>query len=177
MFIIYAPVMITLLINLLILMNLVRIVIAKLCSGNQTERRRICRAMKSTIVLVFLLGIINLMFFLRPDERSYAIVAYRYINAILPPCQGIFVCLLYCVMNNEVRRAVKKWWHRFRDSRSMHNSTMRRRSSRTSMTMFVSNQVQCNGTEQPPVIELQAVNGHGTPLLDKHGAGLNGRED
>ncbi|BFZ01195.1 hypothetical protein BsWGS_04234 [Bradybaena similaris] len=39
--IIYVPIMFALLVNLLILMNLVRIIIIKLCTGHSTEQRRI----------------------------------------------------------------------------------------------------------------------------------------
>ncbi|CAG5123204.1 unnamed protein product, partial [Candidula unifasciata] len=40
-FIIYVPIMLALLVNLIILMNLVRIIIIKLCTGHSTEQRRI----------------------------------------------------------------------------------------------------------------------------------------
>ncbi|KAK3777878.1 hypothetical protein RRG08_038124 [Elysia crispata] len=161
--IIYVPIMLSLLINLLILMNLVRIVIAKLCSGHTNERSKICRTIKSTVLLVFLLGIINLLFFYRPHNKQGKII-YRYVNAILPPLQGIFVSLLYCVMNAEVQRALKKRWNRFQDSRNMNGqSYLRRRSSRTSMTMFVSHHNQSNGPEtQFNVMEMQ-------PLKDTNG--------
>ncbi|GFR61013.1 corticotropin-releasing factor receptor 1-like [Elysia marginata] len=147
--IIYVPIMLALLINLLILMNLVRIVIAKLCSGHTNERSKICRTIKSTVLLVFLLGIINLIFFYRPKHKELKIV-YRYVNAILPPLQ--------------VQRALKKRWNRFKDSRNMNGqSYMRRRSSRTSMTMFVSNHNPSHGPETHlHVMEMQ-------PLKDNNG--------
>ncbi|CAG5134363.1 unnamed protein product, partial [Candidula unifasciata] len=100
-FIIYAPIIFALVVNFLILMNLVRIIISKLCTGQVAEQRRICRTIKSTLVLVFLLGIINLVFFTSPSANIGTTLAYRYINAILPYCQGIIVSFLYCGMNAE----------------------------------------------------------------------------
>ncbi|RUS87776.1 hypothetical protein EGW08_004441 [Elysia chlorotica] len=164
--IIYVPVMLSLLINLLILMNLVRIVIAKLCSGQTNERSKICRTIKSTVLLVFLLGIINLLFFYRPQHKEMKIV-YRYVNAILPSLQGIFVSLLYCVMNAEVQRAVKKRWNRFQDSRNMNGqSYSRRRSSRTSMTMFVSQHNPTTNGPEPTQFNAMEMQ----PLKDTNGA-------
>ncbi|BFZ01193.1 hypothetical protein BsWGS_04233 [Bradybaena similaris] len=49
-------------------------------------------------------------------------------------------------MNSEVRRAIKKRWNRFLDSRTMQNSVSRRRSSRTSMTTFVSSELPVSNT-------------------------------
>ncbi|BFZ01194.1 hypothetical protein BsWGS_04232 [Bradybaena similaris] len=71
-------------------------------------------------------------------------------------------------MNSEVRRAIKKRWNRFLDSRTMQNSVSRRRSSRTSMTTFVSNPQQCNGLDAT-VVEMHPLkppdgNGHTVSL-------------
>ncbi|XP_041366985.1 calcitonin gene-related peptide type 1 receptor-like [Gigantopelta aegis] len=131
-FIIYAPILITLVINCAFLVNIIRILITKLRAHNAIETARIRKTIKATVVLLPLLGIINLLFLLKPDATEGSLMeAYRVINSILPACQGIFVALLYCFMNSEVRSVIKKKWYRFRLSRSW-SSHARRRTSRTS---------------------------------------------
>ena len=39
------------------------------------------------MVLLPLLGMTNLLFFMRPQDDGPGMVAYRVTNAILPPCQ------------------------------------------------------------------------------------------
>ncbi|XP_067649770.1 corticotropin-releasing factor receptor 2-like isoform X1 [Haliotis asinina] len=130
-FIIYAPILVTLVINCAFLVNIIRILITKLRANNTIETVRIRKAIKATAVLLPLLGIINILFLLKPEENGSLTKAYRVINAVLPACQGIFISLLYCFMNSEVRGVIKKKWYRFRLSRSM-NARARRRNSRTS---------------------------------------------
>ncbi|KAL8612207.1 hypothetical protein ACOMHN_048306 [Nucella lapillus] len=140
-FIVYAPIMVALVVNLGFLINIIRILVTKLRANNSLETARMRKTIKATMVLLPLLGMTNLLFFMKPhDDDGPGMVAYRVINAVLPPCQGIFVSLLYCFMNGEVQSAIKKKWQRFRLSRSMNNSNSsraRRRSSRTS-SVFLS---------------------------------------
>ncbi|XP_070212025.1 corticotropin-releasing factor receptor 1-like [Littorina saxatilis] len=130
-FIVYAPIMVALIVNLGFLINIIRILVTKLRANNSLETARMRKTIKATVVLLPLLGMTNLLFFMKPHDDGPGMVAYRVINAVLPPCQGIFVSLLYCFMNGEVQSVIKKKWQRFRLSRSMNNRA-RRRSSRTS---------------------------------------------
>ena len=51
-----------------------------------------CRkTIKATVVLLPLLGMTNLLFFMKPRSSGAGQVAYHVVNAILPPCQ---VCLI-----------------------------------------------------------------------------------
>ncbi|XP_076439595.1 corticotropin-releasing factor receptor 1-like [Babylonia areolata] len=138
-FIVYAPIMVALVVNLGFLINIIRILVTKLRANNSLETARMRKTIKATMVLLPLLGMTNLLFFMKPHDDGPGLVAYRVINAVLPPCQGIFVSLLYCFMNGEVQSAIKKKWQRFRLSRSMNSSSgrARRRSSRTS-SVFLS---------------------------------------
>ncbi|KAK7467721.1 hypothetical protein BaRGS_00037029, partial [Batillaria attramentaria] len=131
-FIVYAPIMVALVINLAFLINIIRILVTKLRANNSLETARLRKTIKATMVLLPLLGMTNLLFFMKPQDDGPGMVAYRVINAILPPCQGIFVSLLYCFMNGEVQSVIKKKWQRFRLSRSVNSRGNRRRSSRTS---------------------------------------------
>ncbi|XP_071108645.1 corticotropin-releasing factor receptor 1-like isoform X1 [Haliotis cracherodii] len=131
-FIIFAPILLALVINLAFLINIIRVLITKLRAHNTIESRRIRKAIKATVVLFPLLGITNCLFLAKPsDDKSVLMAVYRVTNAILPACQGIFVTVLYCFMNTEVQSVIRKKWNRFRINRAM-NSRTRRRSSRTS---------------------------------------------
>ncbi|XP_076461906.1 corticotropin-releasing factor receptor 1-like [Babylonia areolata] len=135
-FIVYAPIMVALVINLGFLINIIRILVTKLRANHSPETARMRKTIKATVVLLPLLGMTNLLFFMKPQGDGPGMVAYRVINAVLPPCQGIFVSLLYCFTNGEVQSAIKKKWERFRLNRSMSRRA-RRRSSRTS-SVFIS---------------------------------------
>ncbi|XP_025096175.1 corticotropin-releasing factor receptor 1-like [Pomacea canaliculata] len=140
-FIVYAPIMVALVINLGFLVNIIRILVTKLRANNSLETARMRKTIKATVVLLPLLGMTNLLFFLKPHGENLGMVAYRVTNAVLPPCQGIFVSLLYCFMNGEVQGVIKKKWQRFRLSRSLTNSRSRRRSSRTSSVFLSQSEV------------------------------------
>lgn len=141
-FIVYAPIMIALVVNLGFLINIIRILVTKLRANNSLETARMRKTIKATMVLLPLLGMTNLLFFLKPHDDSPGMVAYRVINAILPPCQGVFVSLLYCFMNGEVQSVIKKKWQRFRLSRSVNSRASRRRSSRTSSVYLSQTETQ-----------------------------------
>uniref|UniRef100_A0A0B6ZU41 G-protein coupled receptors family 2 profile 2 domain-containing protein n=1 Tax=Arion vulgaris TaxID=1028688 RepID=A0A0B6ZU41_9EUPU len=156
-YIIYAPIMCALVVNLMILVNLVRIIVVKICNKQTTGQSKICRTIKSTFILVILLGIINLLFFTKDSVDHETVKIYRYMSAVLPTFQGIFVAVIYCGMNTEVRRAIRKRWSRFLDSRTINGSVNKGRSSRTSATTFISRPRQCNNSE-PVVMEMKPLN-------------------
>ncbi|WAQ94292.1 CRFR1-like protein, partial [Mya arenaria] len=83
-----------------------------------------------------LLGLTNLLFFVNPGTNKDIETAYRVTNAVLTSSQGIFVAILYCFLNGEVRRVIKQKWFRFRLRHGMHND--RRRNSRTSSFFLTS---------------------------------------
>ncbi|KAK3777880.1 hypothetical protein RRG08_038126 [Elysia crispata] len=129
-FIIYVPIVLALLINVAFLVNIIRVLIVKLRTNNLVESRRIKKAIKATIILLPLLGVANLIFLAHPSDPT-AMAVFRVINSFLPCCQGIFVSVLYCFMNSEVKLAISKKWKRFRTNRAM-NSRSRRQGSRSS---------------------------------------------
>ncbi|CAL1527741.1 unnamed protein product [Lymnaea stagnalis] len=144
------PIIFVLLVNLVILLNLIRIVIAKLCNENVTECRKVWQTIKSTIVLGFLLGTINIILIAPLGSLP------MYIPILLPFTQGIFVAL-YCITNIEIRKAMKRWWVRYRDSRSMSSSGYRGRLSRTSVTLVVTNQINTIDLEEGNTTELLSL--------------------
>ncbi|XP_036359012.1 corticotropin-releasing factor receptor 2-like isoform X2 [Octopus sinensis] len=135
-FIIYVPIIVVLLTNLIFLINIIFVLVTKLRAHNTMESAQIRKAIRATIVLFPLLGITNLLFFAEPGIEGTWKSVYHIANAVLQSSQGIFVALLYCFFNGEVQSVITKKWRRFMISRSMKHS-MRRRSSRTS-SLFLS---------------------------------------
>lgn len=135
-FIIYAPIIIVLLTNLVFLINIIFVLVTKLRAHNTVESAQIRKAIRATIVLFPLLGITNLLFFAEPGVGGAWKSTYHISNAILQSSQGIFVTVLYCFLNGEVRSVITKKWRRFLENQSMKNN-IRRRSSRTS-SLFLS---------------------------------------
>ncbi|KAK3603144.1 hypothetical protein CHS0354_042972 [Potamilus streckersoni] len=130
--IITAPYIIALAINLVFLVNIIRVLVSKLRANNRIESTNMRKAIKATIILLPLLGITNLLFFWNPADNRRAKTAYYITNAVLHSSQGIFVSILYCFLNGEVRRVLRQKWYRFKISHLNYQASGRRRSSRTS---------------------------------------------
>ncbi|TRY63693.1 hypothetical protein TCAL_00396 [Tigriopus californicus] len=104
------PMMVALAINLLFLINIVRIVITKVqhqMNASQTETAHIKKAVRATVILFPLLGITNLVFFFNPKSALYEKL-YMFFNSILQSSQGIFLAILYCFCNSEVQDTIKR---------------------------------------------------------------------
>lgn len=134
-YIIVVPFVLALVINLVFLVNIIRVLVSKLRANNRIESANIRKAIKATVVLMPLLGLTNLLFIMAPDDKLKW--AYHLTNAVLHSSQGIFVAILYCFLNGEVRRVIKQKWYRFKISHGCHSSG-RRRSSRTSSFFLTS---------------------------------------
>ncbi|KAL5007242.1 hypothetical protein ScPMuIL_016048 [Solemya velum] len=130
-YIIIVPFIIALSVNLIFLINIIRILVTKLRANNSVESAQIRKAIKATIVLMPLLGLTNLLFVMGPEDKGGLQVAYHVTNAILQSSQGSFVAILYCFMNGEVRNCIKQKWYRFKIRHNLKPGG-RRRSSRTS---------------------------------------------
>ncbi|CAG9534814.1 unnamed protein product, partial [Cercopithifilaria johnstoni] len=94
-----------LILNLLFLLGIVLILVQKLRAENTAESKKIWRTVKSTLLLVPLLGVSNIPLFYEPSQPSSI---YMLGSAILQHSQGIFIAVLYCFLNGEVQNAVKR---------------------------------------------------------------------
>ncbi|XP_014661480.1 PREDICTED: corticotropin-releasing factor receptor 2-like [Priapulus caudatus] len=139
--ILVAPAMLVLVVNLIFLVNIIRILVTKLRANNarESEAAQWRKAIKATAILLPLLGITNLLFFYNPKDKGPMEKAYLFINALLQNSQGIFVAVLYCFLNAEVRQCIRRRYERIMLRRSTGGAiaNMRSRGSRTS-TMFLS---------------------------------------
>ncbi|GFT99644.1 corticotropin-releasing factor receptor 2 [Nephila pilipes] len=128
-------------VNLIFLVNIVRILVTKMKTSSTFEIIQIRRAMKATALLFPLLGITHLLFCVNPRDDSKLEEAYMITNATLQSSQGIFVSILYCFMNVEVQTVVRKAYVRAALRRNPnHRYTWKCRTTRASQTStYVSN--------------------------------------
>ncbi|XP_068903915.1 PDF receptor-like isoform X2 [Tenebrio molitor] len=95
-------------INLLFLINIIRVLIVKLRESHTSEIEQVRKAVRAAIFLLPLMGIANIFFWL--DYRfteAWKLALWSYTSYFLNTFQGFFVAVLYCFLNGEVQTAVK----------------------------------------------------------------------
>ncbi|KAM0729259.1 Parathyroid hormone/parathyroid hormone-related peptide receptor [Formica fusca] len=126
------PTMLSILINFVLFINIVRVLLVKLKSTLSEETQRYKRWARSTLVLVPLFGV-HYAFFI---GMSYSVgvnetveIVWLFCDQLFASFQGFFVAVLYCFLNGEVRTEVSrtlrsiKWTHGIRwDSRPSTHS-------------------------------------------------------
>ncbi|KAL5007212.1 hypothetical protein ScPMuIL_016018 [Solemya velum] len=165
--IISAPRLAIIVINLLFLLNIIRVLITKLrenTQSNEAQVTKVRKAVKAALVLLPLLGITNFLIMIdAPPHDVIQFGIWSYTSYFLVTFQGFFVSLIYCFFNGEVRLTIRKHWERYQQSRVVHSSSLRRLSR--SFSIFTS------VTEVPPHAQQSrgsttgSVNGHAVPLL------------
>lgn len=110
-----APTTVSILVNLILFLNIVRVVLLKLRAAicEETRRFRYRRWAKSTLVLVPLFGVHYVVFmtitYIGVDGTVELI--WLFIDQLFASFQGFFVAVLYCLLNGEVRSEIAKKWH------------------------------------------------------------------
>ncbi|XP_012265668.1 parathyroid hormone/parathyroid hormone-related peptide receptor-like isoform X2 [Athalia rosae] len=111
--IIRVPTMLSILINFVLFINIVRVLLSKLRSTVSEETQRYKRWARSTLVLVPLFGVHYTVFL----GMSYGIASNEVVETVWLFCdqlfasfQGFFVAVLYCFLNGEVRAEVSRTW-------------------------------------------------------------------
>lgn len=137
------PVGISFIVNFVFLINIVRVLLTKLHSAQQTTpassfkeknasirskrstvsggpaalSKKTRKAVRATLILIPLLGIQFVVVPFRPAPGTPWEYAYQFTLALLASCQGLCVSLLFCFCNGEVVTAVKKKWRQCRLSK------------------------------------------------------------
>nr|XP_053634325.1 corticotropin-releasing factor receptor 2-like [Cherax quadricarinatus] len=161
--ILVAPMATALMINLVFLVNIMRIVVTKLKANDAVETTQVRKAIRAAVLLFPLLGITNLLFAVNPGDKGDLEDAYMLTNALLQSSQGVFVSVLYCFLNSEVQELLRKRWRQYRTRRlgypALHYRY--RRSTRTTSVFDTSVYVRACPRHPPP----HALN---TRALDTH---------
>ena len=91
-------------INLLYLLNILRVLVTKLRNSQCSEAEQVRKALKAAFVLLPLLGITNALVMVpAPLDRSpEEFAVWSFTSHFLTSFQGFFVSLLYCFLNGEV---------------------------------------------------------------------------
>ncbi|CAG2200186.1 unnamed protein product [Mytilus edulis] len=112
--IMYAPVVASIFLNLIFLCNIVRLLITKLRQIPEAGQTR--KATRATLILIPLLGIQYLMFPIKPAEGSSWEEVYLIVVALHLSLQGAFVSIIFCFCNGEVITVIKRKWALHRES-------------------------------------------------------------
>ncbi|XP_042222741.1 corticotropin-releasing factor receptor 1-like isoform X2 [Homarus americanus] len=147
--ILVAPMVTALMINLVFLVNIIRILVTKLRASDAVETTQVRKAIRATAVLFPLLGITNLLFSVNPGGKGDLEGAYMLTNALLQSSQGVFVSVLYCFMSSDVRELLRKRWRQHRTRRFGYAAANHRHKS-TRSTFVLENSVSVRTTPRLP---------------------------
>ncbi|XP_041366640.1 secretin receptor-like isoform X2 [Gigantopelta aegis] len=124
--IIRGPIVVSVLINFLFFINIIRVLITKLTASNCPESRKFRRLAKSTLILIPLFAVYYMGFIWLPKMSDIGELVKMYIELVFNSFQGLLVAFLFCFLNNEVQAEIKKRWKRImlqREGASPHGQS------------------------------------------------------
>ncbi|KAJ7993201.1 hypothetical protein DPEC_G00269990 [Dallia pectoralis] len=114
--IIKGPIVVSIGVNFILFMNIIRILIQKLnprlIQFNNSDQYK--RLTKSTLLLVPLFGTHYMVFNFLPDY--FNITVRLCVELCMGSFQGLIVAVLYCFLNKEVQKEIRVWWMRWQDN-------------------------------------------------------------
>ncbi|CAG5897872.1 glucagon receptor [Menidia menidia] len=121
--IIRAPILLAVVINFLIFIHIIKILVSKLRAHQMRYTDYKFRLAKSTLTLIPLLGIHQVVFIFVTDESTKATIGLRltklFIDLFFSSFQGLLVAILYCFVNKEVQSEILKKWKRWKLGRNI----------------------------------------------------------
>ncbi|XP_065077289.1 PDF receptor isoform X3 [Ochlerotatus camptorhynchus] len=142
------------LLNFIFLLNIIRVLIVKLRQSHTSDVEQVRKAVRAAVVLVPLLGITNILNMTEAPLHRTALefALWSYVTHFLTSFQGLFIALLYCFLNGEVRIALMKSLSVYLSIRGHHDWPVRRPS------MFSAAYGTAPETEAPNVVESNRKN-------------------
>uniref|UniRef100_A0A2K5EDZ8 Gastric inhibitory polypeptide receptor n=1 Tax=Aotus nancymaae TaxID=37293 RepID=A0A2K5EDZ8_AOTNA len=119
--IIRTPILMTILINFLIFIRILGILLSKLRTRQMRCRDYRLRLARSTLTLVPLLGVHEVVFAPVTEEQARGALRFAKLGfeIFLSSFQGFLVSVLYCFINKEVQSEIRRGWHHCRLQRSL----------------------------------------------------------
>ncbi|KAK2833349.1 hypothetical protein Q5P01_017238 [Channa striata] len=121
--IIRSPILLAVVINFLIFIHIIKILVSKLRAHLMRYTDYKFRLAKSTLTLIPLLGIHQVVFIFVTDESTKATLGLRltklFIDLFFSSFQGLLVAILYCFVNKEVQSEILKKWKRWKLGRNI----------------------------------------------------------
>ncbi|XP_059764448.1 glucagon-like peptide 2 receptor isoform X1 [Balaenoptera ricei] len=113
--IIRGPMLLCVTVNFFIFLKILKLLISKLKAHQMCFRDYKYRLAKSTLVLIPLLGVHEILFSFITDDQVEGFPRYirLFIQLTLSSFHGLLVALQYCFANGEVKAELRKQWARF----------------------------------------------------------------
>ncbi|NWR82041.1 GLR protein, partial [Centropus unirufus] len=110
------PVFLAILINFFIFIRIIQILVSKLRAHQMRYTDYKFRLAKSTLTLIPLLGIHEVVFAFVTDEHAQGTLRYikLFFELFMGSFQGMLVAILYCFVNKEVQAELLKRWQRWK---------------------------------------------------------------
>uniref|UniRef100_A0A8C1J4T7 Gastric inhibitory polypeptide receptor n=2 Tax=Cyprinus carpio TaxID=7962 RepID=A0A8C1J4T7_CYPCA len=114
--IIRTPILLAILVNFFIFIRIIQILISKLRAHQMRYTDYKFRLAKSTLTLIPLLGIHEVVFAVMTEEQTEGVLrnVNLFFELFFNSFQGFLVAILYCFVNKEVQSEIKKKWQRWK---------------------------------------------------------------
>ncbi|KAL8219849.1 UNVERIFIED_CONTAM: hypothetical protein K2H54_034920 [Gekko kuhli] len=110
--IIRCPILLAIFVNFVIFIRIIKILVSKLQAQQMHYADYKFRLAKSTLTLIPLLGIHEVVFALVTEEQAGGLLHYvkYFFELFLNSFQGLLVSVLYCFVNKEVQSEIQRKW-------------------------------------------------------------------
>ncbi|XP_016375448.1 gastric inhibitory polypeptide receptor-like isoform X2 [Sinocyclocheilus rhinocerous] len=114
--IIRTPILLAILVNFFIFIRIIQILVSKLKAHQMRYTDYKFRLAKSTLTLIPLLGIHEVVFAVMAEEQTEGLLrnVNLFFELFFNSFQGFLVAILYCFVNKEVQSEIKKKWQRWK---------------------------------------------------------------
>ncbi|XP_068205704.1 uncharacterized protein [Palaemon carinicauda] len=121
--IMYLPSLLALLINIIFLVNIIRILVSKVRATNSNEPSQYRKAVRATMMVVPLFGLQYIVTIYRPPGLGcYWHDFYQIFNNVIDGSTGAVVAIIFCYTNGEVKSLLRRSWERFQERRAPQGS-------------------------------------------------------